>query len=200
MRSRTISASSSGAVWSGEVSGRRDSPARRRHRHRSGVGRRRTSAARCRSGGTPATVIWSRIGVSRISNQRSFTLSTLTFGECQGSPANDLSAMCPGSTAVGRLLTCRRPARRCQRLPRCRAAKTRLQEVESRLEPIPFDSAAVCSYGLIVAAMVGEGRKPRSRFADLVIAATAHAHRLDLCSRNADDLAGLEELVRVIAI
>jgi predicted nucleic acid-binding protein len=78
--------------------------------------------------------------------------------------------------------------------------QARLQEVESRLEPIPFDGAAVRSYGLVVAAVVGEGRKPRSRFADLLIAATAHANGLDLYSRNADDFAGLEDLVRVIAI
>jgi predicted nucleic acid-binding protein len=75
-----------------------------------------------------------------------------------------------------------------------------LQEIESRLEPIPFDGAAVRSYGLIVAAVVHEGRKPRSRFADLLIAATAHANRLDLYSRNADDFSGLDKLVRVVAI
>jgi predicted nucleic acid-binding protein len=48
--------------------------------------------------------------------------------------------------------------------------------------------------------VVGEGRKPRSRFADLLIAATAHANGLDLYSRNADDFAGLGDLVRVIGI
>jgi predicted nucleic acid-binding protein len=78
--------------------------------------------------------------------------------------------------------------------------QARLQEVESRLEPIPFDGAAVRSYGLIVAAVVTEGRKPRSRFADLLIAATAHANGLDLYSRNAEDFSGLEELVRVVSI
>jgi predicted nucleic acid-binding protein len=78
--------------------------------------------------------------------------------------------------------------------------QSRLQEVESVLEPIPFDGAAARSYGLIVAAVVGEGRKPRSRFADLLIAATAHAHGLDLYTRNADDFSGLEELVRVIPV
>ena len=78
--------------------------------------------------------------------------------------------------------------------------QTRLQEVESTLEPIQFDAAAVRSYGLIVAAVVGEGRRPRSRFADLLIAATAHAHRLDLYTRNADDFTGLNSLVRIIAI
>lgn len=77
--------------------------------------------------------------------------------------------------------------------------QARLQEVESVLEPIPFDAAAARSYGLIVA-VVREGRKPRSRFADLLIAATAHASRLDLYTRNGDDFAGLEGLVRVVTI
>jgi predicted nucleic acid-binding protein len=78
--------------------------------------------------------------------------------------------------------------------------QARLQEVESMLEPIPFDGAAARSYSLIVAAVMGEGRKPRSRFADLLIAATAHAHGLDLYTRNGDDFAGLEDLVRVIPV
>jgi predicted nucleic acid-binding protein len=78
--------------------------------------------------------------------------------------------------------------------------QTRLQEVESRFEPIPFDGAAARSYGLVVAAVVGQGRQPKSRFADLLIAATAHANRLDLYSRNPDDFTGLEDLVRVIAV
>lgn len=78
--------------------------------------------------------------------------------------------------------------------------QARLQEVEAALEPIPFDAAAARSYGLIVAAVVSERRKPRSRVADLLIAATAHAHGLDLYTRNSADFAGLEGLVRVIAI
>ncbi len=78
--------------------------------------------------------------------------------------------------------------------------QARLQEVEAKLEPLQFDGTAVRSYGLVVAAVVREGRKPRSRFADLLVAATAHANGLDLYTRNADDFAGLEELVHVIAI
>jgi predicted nucleic acid-binding protein len=78
--------------------------------------------------------------------------------------------------------------------------QARLQEVESALEPIPFDAAAARSYGLVVAAVVREGRKPRSRFADLLIAATAHASRLDLYTRNGEDFTGLEGLVRVVNI
>lgn len=78
--------------------------------------------------------------------------------------------------------------------------QARLQEVEARFEPLPFDGAAVRSYGLVVAAVVGDGRKPRSRFADLLIAATAHANGLDLYTRNGDDFSGLADLITVIAI
>lgn len=78
--------------------------------------------------------------------------------------------------------------------------QARLQEVESTLEPLPFDSTAARSYGLVVAAMVAEGRTPRSRFADLLIAATAHANRLDLYSRNAADFTGLTDLIHVVSI
>jgi predicted nucleic acid-binding protein len=76
----------------------------------------------------------------------------------------------------------------------------RLQEVESTLAPIPFDGAAVRSYGLVVAAVVSEGRDTRGRFADLLIAATAHANGLDLYTRNGDYFRGLDHLVNVIEI
>ena len=51
-----------------------------------------------------------------------------------------------------------------------------------------------------MAAVVSAGRKPRSRFADLLIAATAHANGLDLYSRNPDDFQGLADLIRVVAV
>jgi predicted nucleic acid-binding protein len=78
--------------------------------------------------------------------------------------------------------------------------QARLQEVESILEPLPFDAAAVRSYGLVVAAVVRSARTPRSRFADLLIAATAHANGLDLYTRNGEDFHGLDGLVRVVSI
>ena len=78
--------------------------------------------------------------------------------------------------------------------------QARLQEVESQLDPIPFDAAAVRSYGLFVAAVIGEGSRPRGRLADLLIAASAHANGLDLYTRNGDDFAGIEHLVTVIEI
>lgn len=78
--------------------------------------------------------------------------------------------------------------------------QSRLQEVEARFEPIPLDAAAARSFGLMVAAVAAAGRKPRSRVADLLIAATAHAAGLPLYTRNGDDFAGLEELITVVSI
>jgi hypothetical protein len=78
--------------------------------------------------------------------------------------------------------------------------QARLQEVEATMEPVPFDAAAARSYGIVVAAVVREGRKPSSRFADLLIAATAHANGLDLYTRNGGDFIGLSGLVRVVSI
>jgi predicted nucleic acid-binding protein len=103
-----------------------------------------------------------------------------------------ISAITAAELAAGPLLA-RTPVEAAKR-------QSRLQEVESLMEPIPFDGRAVRSYGLVVAAIIGEGRKPRSGFADLLIAATAHAHGLDLYSRNAGDFVGLENLVRVVAV
>ena len=78
--------------------------------------------------------------------------------------------------------------------------QVRLQEVESQLEPLAFDGSAVRSFGLVVAAVVREGRTPRSRFADLLIAATAHANGLDPYTRNGGDFTGLEDVVHVVSI
>jgi hypothetical protein len=78
--------------------------------------------------------------------------------------------------------------------------QARLQQVESMFEPLPFDAVAARSYGLIVAAVVEAGRSHRSRIADLLIAATAHANDLDLYTRNPDDFAGLDQLVSVVGI
>lgn len=78
--------------------------------------------------------------------------------------------------------------------------QARLQQVEAMFEPLPFDAVAARSYGLIVAAVVEAGRSHRSRVADLLIAATAHANSLTLYTRNPDDFAGLDNLVSVVGI
>ncbi len=75
--------------------------------------------------------------------------------------------------------------------------QARLQQVESLFDALPLDAAASRSHGQVVAAVVAAGRTDRSRVADLLIAATAHANRLTLCIRNPDDFAGLDGLVTV---
>jgi predicted nucleic acid-binding protein len=78
--------------------------------------------------------------------------------------------------------------------------QARLQQVEATFEPLPFDATAARSYGQIVAAVTEAGRSHRRRFADLLIAATAHANGLTLYTRNPDDFAGLSGLVRIVGI
>jgi predicted nucleic acid-binding protein len=68
----------------------------------------------------------------------------------------------------------------------------RLAEIESRFDPLPVDAMVARSYGLLAAAVAQSGRQPRARAMDLLIAATAHAHRTPLMTRNAEDLCYLE--------
>ncbi|GAB3758641.1 type II toxin-antitoxin system VapC family toxin [Microlunatus parietis] len=76
----------------------------------------------------------------------------------------------------------------------------RLQRTEAAFDPLPFDLEAARAYGRIYSAVVARGRKPRSRFADLLIAAVALAEGLPLLTRNAQDFAGLEGLVDVVDV
>ncbi len=78
--------------------------------------------------------------------------------------------------------------------------QVRLQQLEAVFEPIPFDAAAARSFGQVVAAVSDAGRSHRGRMADLLIAATAHAHGLELYTRNPRDFAGLEALLTIRAI
>jgi predicted nucleic acid-binding protein len=78
--------------------------------------------------------------------------------------------------------------------------QARLQQVEATFDAIVFDAAAARSYGQVVAAAVGIGRSHRRRIADLLIAATAHAHGLPLYTRNPDDFDGLEELIEIVGV
>src|SRR5437660_8583669 len=78
--------------------------------------------------------------------------------------------------------------------------QARLQQVEALFDPLHLDAPASRSYGQVVAAVVAAGRTHRSRVADLLIAATAHANHLGLYTRNPDDFTGLEDIVTVVAI
>ena len=77
----------------------------------------------------------------------------------------------------------------------------RLQRAEAAFDPIPFDGAAARAYGRIYAAVAARGRTARgARAVDLLIAAVAAATDLPLCTRNPDDFAGLDGIVRVVPV
>jgi predicted nucleic acid-binding protein len=84
--------------------------------------------------------------------------------------------------------------------PEAARRQTRLQQVEATFETLAFDAAAARSYGQMVAAVIAAGRSHRSRIADLLIAATAHANGLTLYTRNPDDFVGLEDLLHIVTI
>ena len=75
-----------------------------------------------------------------------------------------------------------------------------LQRAESEFDPVPFDADAARIYGRIAAAVIGFGRTPRRRVADLMIAATAVAENLALFTTNPDDFAGLDEILTVVPV
>ena len=76
----------------------------------------------------------------------------------------------------------------------------RLQWAAATWEPLPLDAAAARAYGRVFAATRAMGRSSRTRFADLLIAATAAAHGLPLYTRNPGDLTGLDEVVDVVGV
>ncbi|MEO6957098.1 MAG: type II toxin-antitoxin system VapC family toxin [Antricoccus sp.] len=76
----------------------------------------------------------------------------------------------------------------------------RLQRAEAAFDPVPFGIAAARAYGRVFAAVLASGRKPRRRFADLLIASVAIAEELPLLTRNAADFTGLTDLLDIIEI
>ena len=75
-----------------------------------------------------------------------------------------------------------------------------LQRVENEFDPIPFDTEAARIYGRVCAAVIGAGRKPRRRVADLMIAAIAIAEELPLFTTNPEDYKGLDDLLTVVPV
>lgn len=76
----------------------------------------------------------------------------------------------------------------------------RLSLLQQNFDALPVDEAVAVSYGRLAAAVVNAGRQPRRRVMDLLIAATAHAHGARLYTRNAEDFAGLEDLITIVAV
>lgn len=75
-----------------------------------------------------------------------------------------------------------------------------LQHTEATFEPLPFDTEAARTFGLVSAAVVAAGRKPRRRIADLMIASIAIANRLPLYTTDPSDFAGLDDLATVVPV
>ncbi|WP_027945004.1 type II toxin-antitoxin system VapC family toxin [Amycolatopsis taiwanensis] len=75
-----------------------------------------------------------------------------------------------------------------------------LQRAENEFDPIPFDAEAARIYGRVSAAVVGVGRKPRRRIADLMIASIAIAERLPLFTTNPKDFDGLDDLLTIVPV
>lgn len=111
-------------------------------------------------------------------------LERLDPGDLPAEPV--ISAITLGELSVGPLVTDD---------DRERAARqTRLQEVESVFEPLPFDAVAARAFGGVAAALRRSGRKPSARAFDALIAATAIANQLPLYTCNPRDYAGIDDL------
>ncbi|WP_236568126.1 MULTISPECIES: hypothetical protein [unclassified Nocardiopsis] len=76
----------------------------------------------------------------------------------------------------------------------------KLQFAAVDFAPLPFDGAAAARYGTLLALTLAANRSPKPRRMDLMIAAVASVHGLPLYTRNADDFAGLDSAVRVVAV
>lgn len=78
--------------------------------------------------------------------------------------------------------------------------QARLQWAEAAFSPLPFDEAAARAYGVVYALVRAQGRKPRKRFADLLIASVAVANGIPLLTRNPEDFIGPDQHLHVIPI
>ena len=74
----------------------------------------------------------------------------------------------------------------------------RLSAILRSFEPLPVDATVAASYGELAAATHRSGRKTTARSLDLMIAATAHAHRARLVTANVDDVRHLDDLLEIV--
>lgn len=75
-----------------------------------------------------------------------------------------------------------------------------VQRAEHEFDPIPFGAEAARVYGRVCAAVIGAGRKPRRRVADLLIASVAVAEGVPLYTTNPVDFHGLEPFLTVTPV
>lgn len=79
------------------------------------------------------------------------------------------------------------------------ARQVRYDRIVSVFDPIPYSATAARMYGGLCAAVRSNGRSPRPRRFDLLLASVAADERLPLVTRNPKDFAGLHPMIEVIA-
>ncbi len=97
-----------------------------------------------------------------------------------------ITAVTLAELSVGALIA-QDPAQRAMR-------QLRLQQAETRFDPLPFDAAAARAFGHVAASLRRRGRKTSARTYDAMIAATALANGLGLYTSNPDDFEGIDGL------
>jgi predicted nucleic acid-binding protein len=70
---------------------------------------------------------------------------------------------------------------------------------EATFHPLPLGAAVAREWGRLAAAVASRGAQPHRRAVDLVIAATANAHRVPLLTHNAKDYQVIADLVEIRA-
>lgn len=74
------------------------------------------------------------------------------------------------------------------------------RDVLDSYRPIPYSSGAARLYGALCASVRHEGRNPRPRRLDLLIASVAAELGVPLLTRNPRDFAGIQHAVQVVAV
>lgn len=76
------------------------------------------------------------------------------------------------------------------------ARQAHVQQAEADFERLPFDGAAARAFG-VAASIRRAGRKPAACAYDALIAATALARELPVCTCNTDDFGKVDDLIAV---
>ena len=74
------------------------------------------------------------------------------------------------------------------------ARQQHLQQAEADFEILPFDADCARAFGSVAAALRASGREPAARAYDALIAASAIALDVPLCTCNPSDFAGIPRL------
>jgi len=144
---------------------------------------------------TPPSILIQKIGTS---GQRTLIDTSILAGLKKSDLARLPPNLATSTLAVAELA--RGPGAAADDLEKARRL-THLGQVEASVEALPFDTRCARAYAPVCRAVEKLGRKPRgSRAIDLLIAATALAHEVPLCTLNSKDLRGLEQLIEIVDV